>query len=60
MASNVALGVSEELCWQRECAIQGTAAVCSDLYNTAFPKVMNRSNLHPEVTAYLSGPEGCQ
>lgn len=60
MASNVALGVSEELCWQREYAIQGTAAVCSDLYNTAFPEVMKRSNLHLEVTAYLSGPEGCQ
>lgn len=60
MASNVAPGVSEELCWQRECAIQGTAAVCSDLYNPAFPKVKKRSNLYPEVAAYLSGPEGCQ
>lgn len=47
MASNVALGVSEELFWQRERAIQGTAAVGSDLPNPSLSQGHEKIKLAP-------------
>jgi len=47
VASNVALGVSKELCWQRECTIQGTAAACSDLSNPHLSQGHEKIKLAP-------------